>query len=94
MDAPDPIDRDELERLVTRTVFDLIVAVADVIRDLGEVPAGELYARVMNELTLANFEGIVTVLEKGGLVRRDAHVLRWVGPAPTRDTAGRSPLWR
>lgn len=55
-------------------------AIADAIRELGSVPAGELYARVMPYMTHETFEGVVGSLVKTGLVKRANHVLTWQGP--------------
>lgn len=56
-------------------------AVADAIRDLGEVPSGELYARVMQHMDLRTYDRIIDRLIGAGLVQRTgSHLLRWVGP--------------
>lgn len=58
----------------------LAMAVGDAIRDLGEVPAGHLYARVMGYMSLRSFDALIDILVKAGLVRRSSHLLIWVGP--------------
>lgn len=58
-------------------------AIADAIRELGEVPAGHLYAQVMAQMSLGTFEQIVGLLVDAGLVRRaPSHLLVWVGLKP------------
>lgn len=69
----------EVER---RAALAIILAVSEAIRELGEVPAGELYALMMAKgMTLAQFEAIIGQLEGAKLVRRESsHLLRWIGP--------------
>jgi hypothetical protein len=62
-----------------------LVAIAKVIAatilELGEVPAGHLYAGVMGSLSLDEFESIIGIFTKAGLVEGDrSHLLRWIGP--------------
>lgn len=57
-----------------------VEAVASAIQALGTVPSGELYARVMNHLTLQQYEGIVRALKAAKLVDEKNHLLRWIGP--------------
>lgn len=65
-----------------KKAFAVTVAVAEAIRDLGQVPAGHAYAHVMAYLSLEQFEAIIAVLVKQGLVRRDpSHLLTWIGGA-------------
>lgn len=55
-------------------------AVAEAIRDMGEVPAGTLYAAMMDRMDLATFESLIATLVRSGLVeRRNSHLLVWVG---------------
>lgn len=61
----------------------VIGAVAEAIRELGEVPSGVLYARVMEanpSITAENWNKIVAILVGAGLVKCEYHLLRWVGP--------------
>jgi len=59
-----------------------VAAIAEAIRELGQVPAGHLYAKLMGSMSLDQFEKIISILVKAGLVKRDAsHLLHWVGPA-------------
>jgi hypothetical protein len=59
-------------------------AVADAIRELGEVPSGHLYANLMSKLSLAQFEQVLGVLKGAGLVREsNAHLLTRIGPEAT-----------
>jgi hypothetical protein len=57
-------------------------AIAEVIRNLGEVPSGHLYARVMGVMDLSQYEQVIDLLIDARLVERDrSHLLRWAGPA-------------
>jgi hypothetical protein len=65
-----------------KAAFGILQAVAEAIRELGEVPSGHLYANLMNKLSLAQFEQVLGVLKGAGLVREsNAHLLTWIGPA-------------
>ena len=59
----------------------IILVVADTIRALGEVPSGELYARLMGHFSLATYDSIVAALINAGLVSKANHLLTWTGPA-------------
>ena len=59
----------------------MAATVGDAIRELGSVPSGHLYARLMGHLSLEEFNEIISTLVRAGLVRRDAnHLLVWAGP--------------
>ena len=58
----------------------VVRAMAEAIRDLGSVPSGHLYARLMGRMDLQSYEGLIGILVRSGLVTQDAsHVLHWVG---------------
>ena len=57
-------------------------AIAESIRELGEIPSGHLYARLMGMMDLSQYEQIIGLLIDARLVERDRfHLLRWIGPA-------------
>ena len=57
-------------------------AIAETIRELGEVPSGHLYARVMGVMDLRQYEQVIDLLIDARLVERaPSHLLRWIGPA-------------
>ena len=60
--------------------LDNVTAVAEVIRELGEVPSGHLYARLMGHVSLADYASSIEVLKHSGLVKEKNYLLRWVGP--------------
>jgi hypothetical protein len=56
-------------------------AIAEAIRNLGEVPSGHLYARVMGVMDLRQYEQVIDLLIDARLVEREpSHLLRWIGP--------------
>jgi hypothetical protein len=66
-----------------KAALGIIQAVAEAIRELGEVPSGHLYARLMDQFSLAQFEQVLDALKGAGLVREsNAHLLTWVGGSP------------
>ena len=72
----------------TDAALQIIRVVADAIREitinnsngLGGVPSGHLYARLMPTFTLAQYESVIGVLKRAGLVTDKNHLLVWVGP--------------
>ena len=54
-----------------------IKALADAIKDLGEVPAGHLYAGVMGVMSLVNFDKAIGILVRGGIITRSGDLLKW-----------------
>jgi len=62
-------------------------AVAEAIRELGQVPSGHLYARLMGVMEHHQYEQVVDVLVDAHLVERTpSHLLRWIGPAANPKT--------
>ena len=59
----------------------VIAAVGDVIRELGSVPAGHMYANLSGRMSLDTFNGIILKLVDAKLVHRErTHLLVWIGP--------------
>lgn len=57
-----------------------LLALAECIRDLGSVPSGNLYARVMGYMSLETYEALIGILVDAGKVRRHpSHLLEWTG---------------
>jgi len=63
-----------------QAVFDVLVAITEVIRTKGEVPSGDLYASVMGSIDLQTYERILSTIKGSGLVLEKNHLLVWVGP--------------
>ncbi len=59
-----------------------VLAVAECIRDLGAVPSGHLYARLMGHMSADAYQGVIAALVRAGLVRQHPnHLLEWIGPS-------------
>jgi hypothetical protein len=65
-----------------RAVFEAVRAIADLIKALGSVPSGHLYARLMEggNISLENYLKVIDTLKRAGLVTESGNLLTWVGP--------------
>jgi len=71
-------------------IFTVAIAAAEVIRELGEIPSGHLYARMMDKLSCHQYQQIIDMLKKAGVVEETpAHLLRWIGTPKQPREAGR-----
>lgn len=62
----------------------MVLAIAQAIEELGTVPSGHLYARLMGHLGIDAYQSVIATLVHAGLVRQHAnHLLEWVGPKRT-----------
>lgn len=68
----------------------ICAAVAEAIRELGEVPSGHLYARLMEFVDIHQYDAVINTLIRAQLVERKNHLLRWVGPPSLHETAQNS----
>ena len=64
----------------TKAALQILMAVAETIRELGAVPSGHLYATLMGRMSLQEYESLVRILKNADLVSESAHELRWIGP--------------
>ena len=62
----------------TEATLKVVMAIAEAIRDLGTVPSGHLYARVMGILSLDQYNQIVGILKNQGLVSESHYELKWI----------------
>lgn len=54
-------------------------AIADCIRDIGAVPSGHLYAQICARLTIGEYDKIIGILKKAGMITESSsHMLTWV----------------
>jgi hypothetical protein len=61
--------------------------IADCIKELGSVPSGHLYARLMHNFTLEEYETIINLIINTGFVRKESsHLLVWIGDPVIRQT--------
>lgn len=58
-----------------------LAALAEAIREVGEIPSGHLYAQVMGVMSLEAYASAIRALKNAKLVEEKNHLLRWVGPA-------------
>jgi hypothetical protein len=57
----------------------VVAALAEAIRDLGQVPSGRLYMSVMGVMNLDQYQQAIGALVKAGLVEDRHHLLVWIG---------------
>lgn len=66
-------------------VLEVTLAVGQAIRELGRVPSGELYARLMpTGIKLESYNAIINALVRAKVVKNDNHLLVWVGPVDVK----------
>lgn len=58
----------------------MAAAVGEAIRELGSVPSGHLYARLMGRMSLDTYNKLISLLKQANLVEENNHLLTWVGP--------------
>jgi len=64
-----------------RAALKMVQAVAEAIRDVGQTPAGPMYAVLCGVMSLNDFNSIIDMLVQSKLVKRDGnHMLTWIGP--------------
>jgi hypothetical protein len=64
-----------------REAMRIVLVVADIIREAGEIPSGHLYAALAERgMTLNNYNAILDTLKRTGLVQEANHLLTWDGP--------------
>ena len=56
----------------------IVAAIGEAIKDLGSVPSGHLYARVMGILSLDQYNQVIGILKKQGLIEEKSHELTWI----------------
>lgn len=57
--------------------LEIIQAIAGAIKDLKNVPSGELYAQVMNYLTLDQYNKVIDILKNAGVITVNNHLISW-----------------
>ena len=56
-----------------------VFAIGEVIRELKSIPSGHLYAQLVGKMDLAEYQAVVAVLVKAGVVTEStSHLLTWV----------------
>jgi hypothetical protein len=61
----------------------VVLVVAQAIHAAGSagMPSGHLYAMLMGKMELSQYERIIGILVKNGIIRKDGHVLTSLLPA-------------
>jgi hypothetical protein len=71
----------EITREQIKKVLLVVQTVADLIKSLGSVPSGELYAQLMpTGLTLNEYNTCIDFIERAKLITVKNHLITWVGP--------------
>jgi hypothetical protein len=61
------------------------IAVAEAVREAGEIPSGTVYAALVGKVTMEGYTKILGILKGAGLIEEDrSHLLRWIGPRMER----------
>lgn len=63
-----------------------VVSIAGTIKDLGSAPTGPMYMALMHrwpDMSAAEFNDLINILEHSNAVRRSGHVLTWLN----------NPMW-
>lgn len=63
---------------INKGTIEAVKAIAEAIRELKEVPSGELYARVMNHMSLSTYNSIIDLLVRTKIIENKNHLLRWL----------------
>lgn len=62
-----------------KAALQIVLAVGEAIKELGSVPSGHLYARLMGHMSLEVYNKVIALLVKTGAVKQENHLLTWVG---------------
>jgi hypothetical protein len=63
------------------------VAIGEAIRELGQVPSGQLYAQLMSKLSFEAYSGAIEVLQRANLIKQTtSFMLVWIGPEGRRES--------
>lgn len=64
-----------------QAAIEAVKAVASVIKDMGQVPSGHLYANLMQYMSLDVYQAIIALLVESKLITVKNHLITWVGKA-------------
>jgi hypothetical protein len=73
--------RSEVTAEQRKAGLQVVMAVAETVREVGECPSGTVYAALVGRVTFEGYQKILGILQNAGLVSvgKD-HMLRWTGP--------------
>lgn len=63
-----------------KVAVDVVIAIAEIIRNRKAISSGELYAHACATLDIDGYKAIVQCLKNARLVVERQHMLTWVGP--------------
>lgn len=64
-----------------RAALEVVQVITEAIRELKEVPSGELYARLMpHGISIGNYQTFLDMLQGAKLIQVKNHLITWVGP--------------
>lgn len=69
-----PLTRDDI-----RNAIELVAAVGICIKDLKQVPSGELYSQICGKVTIENYNLILDRLKSAQLIQVQNHLITWIG---------------
>ena len=63
-----------------KALIEAVKAIRDTIKELKEIPSGELYARLLNHITLEHYQYILNILVKAKQIEiLPSHLIRFIG---------------
>jgi hypothetical protein len=80
-DMSDQPERSEAQGPSTaqaKAAMEIVIAVAQAIKELGSVPNGVLYAHLMGRLSLDSYTKIIDLLKSKGIVKEENNLLTYV----------------
>lgn len=73
------------------TAFELLKIAAEAICKAGSVPSGTLYATMMSVIDLPGYNRAIEILINAKLVKKENHLLTWIGPAYKEEQTAANP---
>lgn len=62
-----------------KAALNIVQAIAETIREIGRIPSGHLYAQLMSRMSLSEYENIIDILKRAGVVEVKNYELIWIG---------------
>ena len=59
------------------SALNVLMAVADAIREAKQIPSGHLYAVLMGKIDMQGYTAIIRTLCNSGVIRQDGQMLVW-----------------
>jgi len=60
-----------------KACINAIKAIADCIKELGRIPSGELYARLMPYCSLEEYQKVIDMFKNSKIIREENYELIW-----------------